>query len=79
MRGKHGLAVGGGEESWAGRVGVWAHTTRPVHRPLWGGRLGEIYSLYLPLPLYIYNSRFQGYAPELFFNQKNENVNKEEE
>ena len=62
------VAWGGGEVGQAG-WGVWApHHTQFIHYN-GQGRLGEIYSPYLPSPS-IYNSRFQGYAPELFFNQK---------
>ena len=62
------VAWGGGEVGQAG-WGVWApHHSQFIHYN-GQGRLGEIYSPYLPSPS-IYNSRFQGYAPELFFNQK---------
>ena len=76
MRGKHGLGGGGvGQTGWGVPT---PHQAQFIDNSV-GGRLGEIHSLYLPLPLYIYNSRFQGYAPELYLNQKNQNVNKEEE
>ena len=74
------IGCGGGRElAWPGRVGGPHPTAPPVHRLQWAGEVrGNILTL-PPLPLHIYNSRFQGYASELVFNQKNENVNKEEE
>ena len=81
MRGKYGLGGvgGGGGGSWPGRVGGLSPTPHTVHTLQWAGEVrGNILTL-PPLPLHIYNSRFQGYASELVFNQKNENVNKEEE
>ena len=64
-----------GQAGWGGL----SPTPLPVHTLQWAGEVrGNILTL-PPLPLHIYNSRFQGYASELVFNQKNENVNKEEE
>ena len=56
---------GVGQAEW----GVWSSHSPQFIYYLEGGRLGEIYSPNLPLPLHIYNIRFQGYASELFFNQ----------
>ena len=80
MRGEYGLGgVGGGGNLARQGGGSEPHTTQPVHTLQWAGEVrGNILTL-PPLPLHIYNSGFQGYASELVFNQKNENVNKEEE
>ena len=70
---------GGGRVGRARQGGGPNPTPPPVHRLQCAGEVrGNILTL-PPLPLHIYNSRFQGYASELVFNQKNENVNKEEE
>ena len=54
---------------WRGGPRLLAHSTVQT-KPGWGEVLGKYITPPSPLPLHIYNIRIQGYALELYFNQK---------